>query len=628
VWTGLDLPVDKRRRAEHRLIDLRTGTLLRGGPNGSSLRSMRFVSAAFPHAMALRVEAPADRIELGEPLRPPTGNHGFTREEMPGVDLAFTGSGDRRLAVAAQQRVTMVDGRDVVERLAAWAAPPAGVDGSRLAGEYLEQAEDLGFDALLAEHRCAWAQMWADAEVVIEGDHDDVAQDQLAARYAVFHLLVAAAPDNEATMGARGLTGHAYEGHVFWDADVFVLPALAAIRPASARAMLEYRIRRFPAARQLATAYGFAGARFPWESAGDGDDVTPTQVRGPRGGLIPIATGAHEEHIVADVAWAATQYAAWTGDRAFLAGPGRDLVVETARYWASRIRADSARRGHLDQLMGPDEYHPLVDDNAFTNVIARWNLRRGAVVLARTKGNPQEAETWRALADCLVDGWDRERDLYEQFAGYFDLEPLLMTQISPPPLAVDMVLGSGRVAGSQLIKQADVLMLYHLLPDDVVPNSLATSLAFYEPRTAHGSSLSPAISAALFARAGEPGRALELFRLAARLDMEDLTGTTAGGLHLAIMGGVWQALAYGFLGLRAQDDFLCIDPSLPEEWSALELRFRFHGRPVNVRAEHDAVTVRCDGSIDVRIGDQDTARCEVPGRTFTITGSTHSKEQR
>ena len=631
VWSGLDQPVRSRhRRAEHhRLLDLRTGTLVRGGPTGSDLRSMCLVSAASPHAMALRVEGRAGRIEPGDPLRPPADDHGFTREEMSGVDLAVTSAGNARVVVAAlQQRVTVSAGHDVVERLAAWAAPPAGVDGSQLAREYLEQAELLGFDGLLAEHRCAWAQMWEDAEVVIEGHHEDVAQDQLAARFAVFHLLTAAAPAGEAAVGARGLTGPAYEGHVFWDADVFVLPALAAIRPTSARAMLEYRIRRLPAARQLAEAQGFAGARFPWESAGDGRDVTPREVRGPRGTMIPIATGAHEEHIVADVAWAAAQYAAWTGDTAFLAGAGRGLVVDTARYWASRIRRDAENRGHLDQLMGPDEYHQLVDDNAYTNVMARWNLRRGAEVLTRTSGDPEEAETWRALADSLVDGWDPRRDLYEQFAGYFDLEPLLMNQIGPPPLAVDMVLGSNRVTGSQLIKQADVLMLYHLLPDEVVPDSLAESLAFYEPRTAHGSSLSPAISAALLARAGEPERALELFRLAARLDMDDLTGTTAGGLHLATMGGVWQALAYGFLGLRAHDDFLSIDPSLPEEWSALELRFRFHGRRIRVRAEHDAVIVRCDGSINVRVGDRDTAGCGDPGRTFTITGSTHSQEHR
>ena len=628
VWTGLDLPTLHHRDVEHRLLDLRTGTLTRRGPAGSGLRSMRFISAASPHAMALRAEALSGHITPGDPLQRPPGIQEFEREETLGTHLAQTGDGGAGVAVAAQQRVTMVDGHQVVERLAAWAAAPFGLHGSQLARKYLEQAEALGFDTLLAEHRCAWAQAWEDAEVVIEGDHDNVAQDQLAARFAVFHLLAAAAGSGEAAVGARGLTGPAYAGHVFWDADVFVLPVLAAIQPASARAMLEYRIRRLPAARDLARAHGLAGARFPWESARDGRDVTPRQVRGPHGKTIPIATGAHEEHIVADVAWAAEHYVAWTGDTTFLTGAGRELLVETARYWASRIRCDSAGRGHLDRLMGPDEYHQLVDDNAYSNVMARWNLRRGAEVLTRTKGDPQEVETWRALADGLVDGWDPGRGVYEQFAGYFDLESLLMSQIGAPPLAVDMVLGSERVAGSQLIKQADVLMLYHLVPDEMVPNSLGASLSFYEPRTAHGSSLSPAISAALLARAGEPERALELFRMAARLDLDDLTGTTAGGLHLATMGGAWQALAYGFLGLRAETDALAIDPSLPEEWSALGLRFRFRGRRVRVRAEHDSITVRCDGSLNVRIGDQGIVHCEEPGRTFRITASAHPKEQR
>ena len=216
---------------------------------------------------------------------------------------------------------------------------------------------------------------WADAEVVIEGDPDA----ELAARFAVFHLLSAAVDTGETAVGARGLTGNAYAGHVFWDADVFVLPALAALRPAAARSMLEYRIRRLPAARAAARARGLRGARFPWESATDGTDVTPRQVRGePPPELIPVNTGAREEHIVADVAWAAACYAAWTGDNEFLAGAGRELLVETARYWASRITRDPDGRGHLYGVMGPDEYHEVVDDNAYTNVMARWNLRQGA----------------------------------------------------------------------------------------------------------------------------------------------------------------------------------------------------------------------------------------------------------
>jgi trehalose/maltose hydrolase-like predicted phosphorylase len=267
--------------------------------------------------------------------------------------------------------------------------------------------------------------------------------------------------------------------------------------------------------------------------------------------------------------------------------------------------------------MGPDEYHEVVDDNAYTNVMARWNLREGAKLLLHS-GGTEEARSWQAMADGLVDGWNPERGLYEQFAGYFDLEPLLMSQIAPPPAALEVLLGAKRVAGSQLIKQADVLMLHHLVPKEVVAGSLVSCVAFYEPRTAHGSSLSPAISASQLARAGHPERALELFRMAARLDLDDLTGTTSKGVHLATMGGVWQALAYGFLGLRAEPDALAVDPCLPEAWSALGLRFRFGGQPIGVRAEHDRVTITCETPLLVHIRDRPPERCQPPGAVITL----------
>ena len=553
-----------------------------------------------------RTSSPATRF--GFPAKPLS-----SREDREEVCLARTGRIGGEIAVAARDRVATADRRRMVERLVAWVGAPTAEASFDDACRRLAEVDAVGFDTLLSEHREAWACRWADAEVVIEGD----AEAELASRFAVFHLLAAAADTGEAAVGARGLTGEAYAGHVFWDAEVFVLPALAAIRPAAARAMLEYRIRRLPAARAAAEALGLRGARFPWESAGDGSDVTPRQIKGRHGELIPVATGTHEEHIVADVAWAATRYAAWTGDAAFLAGPGRDLLVDTARYWASRIRADAEGRGHLYGVMGPDEYHEVVDDNAYTNVMARWNLREGAKLLLKS-GGIEEANLWQALGEGLVDGWKPERGLYEQFAGYFDLEPLLVSQIAPPPVAIDVLLGTERVAGSQLIKQADVLMLHHLVPEEVVAGSLASCLAFYEPRTAHGSSLSPAIYASLLARAGEPQRALELFRMAARLDLDDLTGTTAGGLHLATMGGLWQALAYGFLGLQSKRGKLVVDPCLPEAWSALGLRFRFGGQSIGVRAEHDRLTITCEAPLLVHVAGWAPERCEPPGATIAL----------
>jgi hypothetical protein len=609
---------DAGKGAVRRAVDLRTGVLVRAGPDG--VRTLRFLSAARPYAMALRAEGPA--ADLGDPgVAAPAGTGGdggerVARRRQDGVDLVAVGApGGPTITVAARDRVADRAGLRRVERVAAWAYGPHGPRWAR-ARERLRAAERVGYDGLLAEHRAAWARLWADARVDIEGTGAD--DDQLAARLALLHLLAAAGGTGEAAVGPRGLTGHAYGGHVFWDADAFVLPALAAIRPPAARAVLEYRLRRLPAARALATERGSPGARFPWESAATGADVTPATHRRRNGVVVPVRTGAYEDHVVADVAWAADHYAAWTGDAAFLTGPGRPLLVEAARWWAGRIRRDADGRGHIDRVIGPDEYHGPVDDNAFTNVMARWNLRRAAEV-AETGGDlGAEPAAWRALADTLVDGYDPRHGRHEQFAGYDALEPVLATDLGTPPIAASVLLGDERLARAQLLKQADVVMAHHLVPDEMAPGSLAADLAYYLPRTSHGSSTSPAVYATQLARAGRPDEALPLFRLAARLDIDDLTGTTADGLHLATFGGVWQALARGFLGLSPGPEALRVDPRLPAAWDALALRLRYHGVAIGVRADHRTVTITCRRPVNVAIGRGPPTYCPTPGRTFPL----------
>ena len=174
------------------------------------------------------------------------------------------------------------------------------------------------------------------------------------------------------------------------------------------------------------------------------------------------------------------------------------LLVETARYWASRARRDADGRVHIDTVIGPDEYHESVNDNAYTNVMARWNLRAGADAADRA-GIAADTSRWRELADGLVDGYDAATGRYEQFAGYFGLEPLLVAEFAEPPVAADLLIGRDRLSGSQIIKQPDVLMLHHLVPSQVQPGSLEPNLDFYGPRTAHGSSLSPGVTATLLA---------------------------------------------------------------------------------------------------------------------------------
>jgi trehalose/maltose hydrolase-like predicted phosphorylase len=620
---AMQLPTELAPPVVHRVFDLRGGVLMEEASTASGpLVSVRFSSLARPGTAVLRVSCP-DLPEPGPVLLPPGDDPPFdagTDGDVAWMRVAATPGG---VVAAAGEEISSSDGNHVLDRIVVYDVSAEALPEVGGAIRRARSASRLGFETLLAEHRAAWAARWEDADVVVEGD-DDL---QRGLRFALFHLMASVPDEGEAAVGARGLSGTGYRGHVFWDADTFTLPFLAATHPASARAMLEYRIRRLPAARAAARELGRAGARFSWESAHSGRDVTPVSARDRTGKVVPVRTGQLEEHIVADVAWAASCYVDWTGDTSFGDGPGLDLFIDTARYWASRVRQEPDG-AHIYGVIGPDEYHEPVDDNAFTNVMARWNLRRAASsVLAAdpTAQMAEEAAWWRAIADELVDGFDPVTGIYEQFAGFYALEPLVIAEVAPRrPIAADLLLGSRRVEGAQVIKQADVLMLHHLVPGEVEMDSLEPNLRFYEPRTAHGSSLSPGVHASLFARARQYDRALDALRMAYRIDLDDLTATTGAGLHLATMGSLWQALAYGFAGLRPSEGRLTIDPRLPPVWAALEVRVRFHGSSVRVRVERDELRVDADQPVPLTVTGVDY---DLVGRSLTLRRRGHAWEE-
>ena len=320
LWAALGRelqPGDRPRR----VLDLHTGVLGERIDGATTVDSARFVSLARPGIVCLR--ATIDPVDSSAPLAPPMaevrGPSPLAASEGPGW-MSTTGTGGSITAAASQSR----RGTNV-ERVVAYVAGP---DGPRPqdAQTSLANATEAGFDALLTEHRREWSRRWAAADVVIDGD-DEL---QHAVRVALFHLMAAVGSRGEAAVGARGLSGDGYRGHVFWDADAFVLPFFAATHPATARAMLEYRIRRLPVAIARARAEHRTGARFPWESAATGEEVTPRSVVDQYGTVVPIRTGSDELHIVGDVAWAACCYDAWTGDDDFRRGPGHRLLVETA----------------------------------------------------------------------------------------------------------------------------------------------------------------------------------------------------------------------------------------------------------------------------------------------------------
>ena len=352
-----------------RVLDLRTGVLYEQTQvGGDTLDSVRFASLVEPATSVLRVCCPK-ALSAGPALLAPIADSVFDHGRSGRTSwMRVAASTGGIVAAATQTRARS----GTLDRLGAYRSDPYILPPVAPAVDAVDSATNCGFDRLLRSHRRAWARRWEDADVVVEGD-DEL---QVAIRFALFHLMASVGETGETAVGARGLTGTGYRGHVFWDADTFVLPFLAATNPAAARSMLEYRVRRLPAAMEAALAVGRAGARFPWESARTGRDVTPTSARDRAGRTVPIRTGRLEEHIVADVAWASCCYVDWSGDEEFARGPGRTILVETARYWASRIRLEADGSAHIYGVIGPDEYHESVDDNAYTNVMARWNLRR------------------------------------------------------------------------------------------------------------------------------------------------------------------------------------------------------------------------------------------------------------
>ena len=634
---GESVDLDAGSATEHRrVLDLRQAVVFRtwrqeldsGGR--WNFRSARFASLCDREVMALLAEARVDgadeaaAVSLGGEIPPPASEGAVASVETRGDDARITFSVEARHGGTASFAIASdSDGQGRLERLVA-VERTAGADGQGATGgaeEALDRGRAAGMSTVHARHRRAWRDRWRHCDVVVDGD----AESQEALRFSLYHLISAADPESDlASVGARAMTGPGYRGHVFWDTEIFVLPFFTWTHPATARALLAYRYRTLPGARAKAARLGYGGALYPWESADTGDEVTPETIALPDGTVLTILTGLQEHHISADVAWAAWHHWQVTADHDFLVTMGAEMIVETARFWVTRARVGDDGRHHIDEVIGPDEYHEGVDDNAYTNVMARWNLRAAVAVcdlvpkLAPDDGGDlrsrlgigaDEIEQWEAVAANLVDGFDPDSQLYEQYEGFFDLENIRAVDLAPRPFTGEMVVGVDRLRHTQVVKQADVLMLAHMLPGAVGGDVALANYRYYEPRTCHGSSLSPAIHAAVAARVGALDEAMTYFQAAAGLDLRDHMGNAAKGVHIATMGGLWQAAVFGFGGVQPESggvqpefDGVRIDPRLPRGWDRLAFPVRWRGTLIDVDATADTLRLHLDGPARVAIG--------------------------
>ncbi|MCL5036798.1 MAG: hypothetical protein M1269_06750 [Chloroflexi bacterium] len=450
--------------------------------------------------------------------------------------------------------------------------------------------------------------------VSIEGDYFI----DKALRFSLFHLLQTANPENpHVSIPAKGLSGPGYKGHIFWDTEIFMLPFFTWCRPETASSLLSYRYNTLKGALGNAAYKGYNGAMYAWESTDDGRETCPR--RGGKNKDVPILCGELEQHITADVAYAAHQYFAVSGDADFQKEKGAEIFLRSAMFWSSRMTKEPDGAYHIRRIMGPDEYHEIVDDNTYTNFLAGWILKTASRMTREISGVKRSEETAAGIEpdDNDLKLWeDQSRKIYipgpengvmPQFQGWFDLEDAASdAQHLEPPLSK-----------YKILKQPDLLMLFHLFPLDFETASLEANLDYYEPLTTHASSLSPAIHASLNFRLNRVLKGMKFLRHSLALDIEDWAGNSSHGLHFASMGGNWQAVFYGIAGINCRDDELYLSPVLPRELSGISLSFVFKNNPVKIKLAAGTLSVEAAQPVKINIYGE---KLNHPGGKISLKG--------
>lgn len=450
--------------------------------------------------------------------------------------------------------------------------------------------QNPSYSTLLAAHISAWDLVWKDNDVIIEGD----TLAQLSIRYNIFQLIaVAPRNDERVSIPPKTLSGFGYRGHVFWDTEIFILPLLVLTQPSIARNLLNYRYHTLPQARIKAQEMGYEGAMFAWESADTGEEVTPRWVPDPNGKMVRIWCGDLEVHINSDIAYAAWQYWKMTGDDEWMRSCGAEMFLDTANFWESRVEWNETRNCYeIRDVIGPDENHDRVDNNAFTNLMVKWHLKSAislwewlsqgepqkASYLADTlKISPEKLQHWAEIANQIFVNIDPSTGLIEQFDGFFDLEYVNFADYESRTTSMQGLLGVEETSQKQILKQPDVLMVLYLLRDLYDRETLQANWDYYTPRTDHsyGSSLGPAINAIVACDLDRPDTAYDHFMQAALVDLGNVRLNANDGVHAASAGGVWQALIFGFGGVRMTESGPVASAKLPSNWKRLKFKLKW-----------------------------------------------------
>ena len=465
----------------------------------------------------------------------------------------------------------------------------------------LDRVSGRGFTPLLTEQEQYIDGFWQRSDVRVSNiaaqrTRLTTVEMQQAIRVNLFHILQASARADGSGVPAKGLTGQAYEGQYFWDTEIYLLPFLIYTSPQTARSLLRFRHGMLDQARARASELGYRGALFPWRTI-SGEEASAY-----------YAAGTAQYHINADIMYALRKYVNATGDEEFLFECGAEMLVETARMWYD-LGFFSARKGGkfcINGVTGPDEYNTVVNNNTYTNLMARENLRYAAetvrtlkdkkpevlrAIIQKTNLELVEAEAWTRAADNMYVPFESATGIYPQDDSFLDREPWDFKNTPADKYPLLLFYHPLNIYRSQVIKQADVILAMFLLGHEFSLEAKRRNFEFYDPLTTGDSSLSSCIEAIVALEIGEFDKAVSYARAALLMDLADVGGNVKDGCHIASMGGTWMVFTYGFGGLRDYNGMLSFRPQRPPEVrSSLRFPLTYHGRVLDVEIDPDSTT--------------------------------------
>ena len=564
----------RSRRREH--LDARLGTQLAHRVLNGQLAEDRdgravlaYVTTNSEMTLAMGIEhvvETANRHQTTSSVTPDLSEVVITAEAEPGVPI-------RVVKYVAYQTSRSVPSRDLVPRCE----------------RTLDRAVRDGFKTLADAQRANLERFWSRADVVI-ADPVNRVRAQQAVRWNLLQLAQATWRAEGAGVPAKGLTSGAYDGHYFWDTEAYVLPFLAYTQPRIARNLLRFRHSMLDKARQRARTLELSGALFPWRTI-NGDEASAL-----------FQAGTAQFHINADIAYAIRRYVDVRGDPEFLMEVGAEMLVETARMWQSLGFYGTDGCFHIHSVTGPDEYTTVVNDNAFTNLMARLNLNYAAQAVRSMEAEhptahaalcyslgltSSETDAWEKAAAAMYIPYDESRAITPQDDSFLDRAIWDLDDTPPERFPLLNHFHPLVIYRHQVLKQADVVMAMFLLGNEFTPEEKARNFAYYDALTTGDSSLSASIQSIVASEIGDEERATDYFRFALLMDLADLAGNVSDGVHVASAAGAWMALVFGFGGVRDFDGRLTIDPRLPRRYDRLEFPVRFHDRQIRVALSHE-----------------------------------------